>query len=60
MSILNEYVHNNRISKHRKQKLKELRGEICKLTIIVEDNSISLSIIQIAGKNQQGHRITAL
>lgn len=41
--ILSAYSSNNRNSKHMKQKLSELKEEICKCTIILEDFNTPLS-----------------
>lgn len=44
-AILNVYSPNNKISKHIKQKLTELRGEINKSTTIVGSFNTPLSVI---------------
>lgn len=50
LQILNPFAPNNKASKHMRQKLMELKGEIDKPTSSFGDFTVSLSVIDRKGR----------
>ena len=60
MTILNMHAHENTASKHLREKLIELQGEIDKSTIMIGDISLPLLLIDRTSKHKISKHIVRM